>query len=78
MPVKSPEAIARKKQRKNERNQRAAAERRTAAVKNMDLALSAHKISARRMMPKIGDLSKSDLRAMLAAAVINTGGRCAD
>ena len=70
MPAKTPEAIARKKQRKNEKN-RAEAPKRRALIQKSDLPR--YKITARRMMPRLPDnISKADLRAMLAEAVRNT------
>lgn len=74
MPAKSPEALARKRARLNERKRAAKAKLRADVGKSQDLTLSSHKITARRLMPRIGDLSKAELRAMLAAAVLNTGG----
>ena len=66
MPAKSPEAIARKKQRNNERR------RKPAPLVLQQSDLPAHKISKRRMMPKLGHKTKDELRAMIAQAVRNT------
>ncbi len=66
MPAKSPEAIARKKQRKNEKNRAVAAMRRAA---NPNLS----KTIKRQMMPRLPvNMTKSELRAMLTQAVQNT------
>lgn len=70
MPAKSPEALARKRQRRAEKNRRKAAKQ--AVSIDRTVVLSSRKITARRMMPKIGDLSKSELREMIAAAAANT------
>ena len=72
MPAKSAAAIARKKQRKNERHRAKAAAKRAEAAKQQNMTLPMYKVSARRMMPPIGNLSKAELRAMLAEAVANT------
>lgn len=70
MPAKSPEAIARKAQR---RAHRRAAAKRVEMAQKQDLKLSSHKITARRMIPKLpDDTSKADLRNMLAQAMRNT------
>ncbi len=67
MSAKSPEAIARKAQRKNEKN------RREAAAKRAQM-LPLYKITARRMMARLpADITKAQLREMLAQAVRNTG-----
>ena len=68
MPAKSPEAIARKKQRKNERERKATPR---IIIKKSDLP--AHKITARRMMARLPPgTTKADLRDMLAKAAANT------
>lgn len=70
MPAKSPEALARKAHR---RAQRRVAAKRAEMAPKQDLKLSSHKITARRMMPRLpDDISKADLRNMLAQAMRNT------
>jgi len=65
MPAKSPEAIARKNQRRNERRKPS-----TFVLKKSDLP--AHKIARRNMMGKMPEMTKSELRQMLTDAVRNT------
>ena len=71
MPAKSPEALARKQQRKNERRRKDSAPVRLSLQKS---DLPCYKISARRMRPKLGPMTKAELREMLHSAVKNTGG----
>lgn len=66
MPAKSPAALRRK-----------AANRRAKRRAKKIIVVVAPKLSnvaRRRMMPKLPDMSKAALRAMLTAAVMNTGG----
>lgn len=72
MPATTPEAIARKSKRNTERKRRLAEARRAELAKTQNLTLPSHKVTARRMLPKIGDLSKAELREMLATAAANT------
>lgn len=80
MPAKSPEAIARKAQRKNEKNRRVAAEKRAKMLKSLPpqkvaelKVLPVHKITARRMMTRLpANMTKAQLREMLAQACANT------
>lgn len=66
MPAKSPEALARKVQRRNEKNRKAAAARKA-------MMLPLHKITARRMMTRLSaGTTKAELRAMLAQAFATT------
>ncbi len=75
MAPQSSEAIERKRQRANARKKanRAAAKKAANAEIKRDLTLPAHKISARRMMARLpANMSKADLREMLATAMANT------
>jgi predicted HTH transcriptional regulator len=65
MPRKSSEAIARHNAKKREK-------RRKNRVKLQKSDLPAYKISARRLMPKLPDMTKAQLRDMLAQAMSNT------
>ncbi len=67
MPATSPEAIERKKQRR--RHRRTYGVRPAPITKEM---LPQYKITARRMMARLPEMSKADLRAMLTKAVENT------
>ena len=67
MPAKSEEALNRKRLRRRARR----IGKRLVITKSM---LPSHKISARRMMPKLPDMTKSELRAMLAQIAQNTAG----
>jgi len=69
MPAKSPEALARKQQRKNERRRKDSAPVRLSLQKS---DLPCYKISARRMLPKLPPMTKAELREMLTSAVKNT------
>jgi len=71
MPAKSPEALARKQQRKNERRRKDSAPVRLSLQKS---DLPCNKISARRMRPNLPPMTKAELREMLTSAVKNTGG----
>jgi len=67
MPAKSPEALERKRQRKRARR------RRVVSLEITQSMWPAHKITRRRCMPKLPpNISKAELRAMLAQAVANT------
>lgn len=71
MPRVSQDAIDRRNAKR--RADRAAARKAKNAIIVRDLTLPAHKISARRMMPKLpANMSKADLREMLAQAFRNT------
>ena len=67
MPCKSPEAIERKKRKKREKYQAAKAK-----VVILKSDLPCNKITARRMRPRLPDMSKAELRDMLAVAMANT------
>ena len=70
MPRTSQEAIDRRNQKRREKRAAARGDR----PKRPEPVLSSHKITARRMMPRLPEsTSKADLRAMLAQAVQNTG-----
>ncbi len=62
MPATSPEALERKKQRRRNR--------RTYSVIPEQLPM--YKVTARRMMPRLPEMSKAELRDMLTKAVENT------
>ena len=62
MPATSPEALERKKQKRKHR--------RTYSVIPEQLPM--YKVTARRMMPRLPEMSKDELRAMLTKAVENT------
>ena len=66
MPAKSPEALENKRQRRRERR----VKRAPLQLKKSDLPC--YKIVARRMLPRLPEMSKSELRQMLAGAVKNT------
>jgi spore coat protein CotF len=72
MPRTSQAAIDRRNQNRRDKRAAARAERMkdTMIIKPV---LSSHKITARRLMPRLPEMSKADLRAMLATAVQNTG-----
>jgi len=65
MPCKSPEAIQRKAERKKERRQ-------AAKPKLPPSDLPSYKIAARRMLPRLPEMSKAELRDMLVQAFANT------
>jgi len=67
MPCKSPEAIQRKAQRKKERRQAAKPK-----IKLQTSDLPQYKIAARHMLPRLPEMSKAELRDMLAQAFSNT------
>lgn len=67
MPAKSPEALAKKARTRQSRRWRA--RKPMVITKSM---MPIYKISARRMMPKLPPMTKSELRAMLASAAENT------
>lgn len=69
MPATSPEAIKRKRDNLNKRKR----EKKAASAHKFDIPKLSN-VVRRRLMPKIPEMSKSELRAMLTAAVINTGG----
>jgi hypothetical protein len=69
MPAKSPEALRRKAA-----NRRAKRQAKIIVV----VAPKLSNVARRRLMPKLPDMSKAALRAMLTAAVINTGAANAD
>ena len=69
MPAKSPEAIACKKERYNAKRRKVSAEIRFSLQKS---DLPCYKIAARRMRPKLGPMTKAELREMLTSAVKNT------
>ena len=70
MPAVSAEAIARKKQRKRERERAVSAANRRALTKS---DLPGYKIAARRMLPRLPEsITKAELREMLARAAANT------
>jgi hypothetical protein len=62
VPEKSPESIVRKHAKRKEATR--------LRLKLSDLPM--YKISARRMRPKLGQMTKAELRDMLTAAVRNT------
>ncbi len=73
MPAKSPEALERKRLRKN------AARRRATQIANAPVRrslqqsdLPRYKVAARMLLGKAPDMSKADMRAMLTEAVRNT------
>jgi hypothetical protein len=66
MPAKSPEAIARKRQRKNARR------RVQRPILQREPVTASERILARRMMPRLPEMTKTELRAMLASALRNT------
>jgi hypothetical protein len=69
MPAKSPEALARKAEKaKARRHAKSAAKR----YQLQQSDLPKYKIAARNMLPRLPDMSKSELRAMLSQAVKNT------
>lgn len=75
MPATSPEAIARKQANKNAKRRAASAAKRV-EIKKSDLLR--YKIAARRMMPRLPEMSKAELREMLAQAARNTQSGSAD
>ncbi len=75
MAPRSAEAVERARIRRNAKKKanRAAAKKAANAAIKRDLTLPAHKISARRMMARLpANMSKADLREMLATAFRNT------
>lgn len=70
----TPEAIERRKARDRAKSKKKKQAKRAAVVVAAPSPLPIHKITARRMMPRLPNMTKSELRAMLAQAVINTGG----
>ncbi len=70
MPATTPEAIKTKADRRRNRRRAESAAKR-AKIKKTDLP--SYKIMMRRMMPRLPEMSKTELRAMLTAAVANTG-----
>ena len=66
MPAKSPEALEKKRQRRRDRR----AKPPVVQLKKSDWPC--YKIVARRMLPRLPEMSKSELRQMLAGAVKNT------
>lgn len=73
MPATSPEAIARKKEKQNMKRKEERAARMTAKrveIKKSDLPR--YKIAARKMMPRLPEMTKAELREMLAQAFRNT------
>ena len=70
MPAKSPEALERKRQRRKERRrERIAARKVLPKVPRKRFVPPADKIIERRKLGPIPPMSKSELRAMLTAAV---------
>ncbi len=70
MPATTSEAIANKARLRKERDRKKSAAKRL-TLKKSDL--SSYKIMARRMRPRLpADISKADLREMLATAAANT------
>lgn len=69
MPATTPEAIRNKKARRKER-QKATLFAKRAELKKSDLPC--YKIAARRMLPRLPQMSKAELREMLAQAAANT------
>lgn len=72
MPAKSPAALERKRLQRLAKDQAKAAAKRTARPVVSELQWPTRKISARRMMPKLPEMKKSELRAMLTQIVQNT------
>lgn len=70
MPSKSPEALQRKAAKRKAKKTAARIEKR---FKFNPRAVRKGSAAYRRMLPKMPDMRKADLRAMLAAAVIETG-----
>ncbi len=68
MPATSPEAIERKNARKREKRRQL----RPIIVPPQELVLPCYKVTARRMMPRLPDMTKAELREMLTKAVENT------
>ncbi len=73
MPASSPEAIARKQAKQNAKckNVRAAKIRAT-RIQIQKSDWPQYKIAARNMLPRLPEMSKSELREMLAQAMQNT------
>ncbi len=72
MPATSPEALERKKQRRRER-------RIAARVQITTSDFPQYKISARRMLPRLPEnISKAELREMIARAAANTATQSVD
>lgn len=69
MPAKSPGALENKKARRKERRKAALSAKRIKITKS---DLPAYKIAARRMLGRAPEMSKAELRGMLAAAVART------
>lgn len=76
MPAKSPEALRRKAE--NRRIRYRAAKDAARKLSSALIAPGLSSVARRRQMPKMADMSKSALRAMLTAAVVNTGATDAD
>ena len=73
MPATSPEALSRKAKNKAERlkqKRRAKSAAKRVEVKKSDLRC--YKIAARQMLPRLPEMSKAELREMLAQACRNT------
>jgi len=73
MPAKSPDAVARKAKRKAEKQRRT--RRAASTAKRIELKKSdwpCYKIAARNMRPRLPEMTKAELRAMLAQACQNT------
>jgi hypothetical protein len=69
MPAKSPEALARKAEKRKQKRLSAKAAVRYELQKS---DLPRYKIAARNMLPRLMVTSKSELRAMLSQAMKNT------
>lgn len=72
MAAKSPEALRRKAE--NRRLRYRAAKDAARKLSSAPIMPKLSSVARRRQMPKMADMSKSALRAMLTAAVVNTGG----
>lgn len=71
MPATSPEALARKAEKRNKKRR---AEALGTRLKLQKSDWPRYKIAARKMRGKLPDMSKQQLRAMLAQAAQNTAG----
>lgn len=71
----TPEAIERRKARDRAKSKKKKQAKRVERVRALvPSPLPIHKITARRMLPRLPNMTKSELREMLAQAIINTGG----
>jgi hypothetical protein len=76
MPAKSPEAIARRDAKKRDERREKLAKRKSEMLAVRDFTkeslLRSYKIAARKMLPRLPPMTKSELRAMLSEAFKNT------